>query len=228
MELEVLPGSYAICRLEADAIQPIWARSAAGADLLSVTWSDTEMSVVCPEQRLPAGMAADRGLVALRVRATFESALNGGLAALTAPLYVAGLAVLTVSTQGTDHLLVSAVDLDRARLALEAAGHYLVVPGDTIALAGRGLAVPGEVPSVTSEAPPAPGEVPSVRGETPAAVASSQSTSVPSEGSPAPADTPESAELVGRATQRKLGDAPAAGRPRGGRPASTAYRSARS
>jgi hypothetical protein len=151
MELEALPGRYAVCRLAPDAVQPIWARSAAGADLLSVTWSDTEMSVVCPEERVPTGMAADRGFAALRVRGTLESALNGGFAALTALLSDAGVPVFTISTQATDYLLVSAEDADRARAALGAAGHYLVVPGEaheTAELVGRpSRAVPSATPA---------------------------------------------------------------------------------
>lgn len=126
MELEMLPGRYAVCRLDPDSVQPIWARTPAGGDLLSVTWSDTEMSVVCPEDRVPANLVADRGFAVLRVRGTPEAEPNGGLASLTVPLADQGVPVYTISTQDTDHLLLPADDVGRAIATLAAAGHTLV------------------------------------------------------------------------------------------------------
>jgi hypothetical protein len=147
MDLEVLPERYAICRFEPDAAQPVWARNPAGAGLLSVTWSDTEMCVVCPDERVPASVAADRGVMAFRIRDNLASTLSGGLAALTAPLSDARVPFLAISTPQTDHLLVSAEDVDRAMAVLEATGHLVTVPPETQGIAevfGRQALRPNE------------------------------------------------------------------------------------
>ena len=123
MKLQVLPGRYAVCRLDPDAVQPIWARSPAGACLLSVTWSDSELSVVCPEERVPTGMPAERGFAALKVRGPLDLTLTGVLASLTGPLSEEGVPVLAISTHDTDYLLLHGEDVGRGTAALAAAGH---------------------------------------------------------------------------------------------------------
>jgi len=125
MELEVLPGRYAVCRLQPDQVQPIWARSPAGQELLSVTWSDSELSVVCPEQRVPSGTPSERGFTVMRVKGPLELSLTGVLASLTIPLRDQGVPVFAISTHDTDYLLLRDDDVDRGAAALEAAGHSI-------------------------------------------------------------------------------------------------------
>jgi len=130
MLLEVLPGRYAICRLAPEAVQPVWARSPAGAGLLSVTWSDSGLSVVCPEDRVPAGVPVERDLVALRVGDTLQTEPTGVLTALTTPLSDEGVLVYAISTHEAGFLLLPAPDLDRGRAALAFAGHLVEIPGE--------------------------------------------------------------------------------------------------
>ena len=127
MQLEIIPGRYAVCRLEPDSVQPIWARSPAGRELLSVTWSDGEMSVVCPEERVPSGIPSERGFTALRVKGPFDFHMTGVLASLSVPLSNAGVPIFSISTHSTDYLLLRSDDIDRGAAALSGAGHSVEV-----------------------------------------------------------------------------------------------------
>ena len=115
LELDVLPGVFAVCRLDPAAATP--------AGFWSVTRTADELSVICAEDAIPDGAVAERGWRALRVAGPLDFALTGVAAALTAPLAAAGVSVLPVATFDTDYLFVREASLARALAALAAAGH---------------------------------------------------------------------------------------------------------
>jgi len=131
MDLEVLPGRYAVCRLQPEAVQPIWARQPSGLELLSVTWSENELSVVCPEERVPNGTPSERSFTAMRVRGTLDLTLTGILHSLTTPLNLERVPVFAISTHDTDYLLLRVEDVERGVAALLAAGHRIAPVGRT-------------------------------------------------------------------------------------------------
>jgi uncharacterized protein len=122
-QLSVLPESFAIVRLAADAAIPPWA---AARDFFSVTRTSEELSVVCPMNQVPVGVKAEPGWRALKVQGPFALSEIGVLAALAAPLAVAKISLFAISTFDTDYLLVSEKNLPVATAALNAAGHRLV------------------------------------------------------------------------------------------------------
>lgn len=122
VELDVLPTTVAVCRLEADAPLPAWV-DVDGGDLVSVTRRRGELSVVCPESVVPADALAERGWRVLAVRGPLDFALTGILAALAVPLAAAGVPIFALSTHDTDLVLVQGQDLPAAVDALVAAGH---------------------------------------------------------------------------------------------------------
>jgi uncharacterized protein len=65
----------------------------------------------------------EQGWRLLSVRGPLEFTLTGIIAALASELAAAGVALFSLSTFDTDHVLVKAADLDRAVAALEASGH---------------------------------------------------------------------------------------------------------
>lgn len=75
------------------------------------------------EAKVPEGVVAERGWVALRVAGILDFSLVGILASLTAPLAEAGISVFALSTYNTDYLLVRQNFLEQAIAALSAAGH---------------------------------------------------------------------------------------------------------
>jgi uncharacterized protein len=119
IELAVLPGRLAVCRLEADAAPPAWG---IGGALWSLTGTAEELSVVCEERRVPEGVRREAGWRALKVAGPLDFALTGVLSAIAAPLAAAGVSIFAVSTFDTDYLLVKDERLADAVAALRAAG----------------------------------------------------------------------------------------------------------
>lgn len=125
LELRVLPGRLAVCRLPADAPIPNWAQV---STLVSVTRTADELSIVCSEADVPRDVTAERGWRALQVAGPLDFALTGVLAALAVPLADAGVSIFALSTYDTDYVLVRHDDLPFAVVALERTGHR-VRPG---------------------------------------------------------------------------------------------------
>ena len=122
LNLELVAGSYAVCRLAADAPLPPWATS---GSFVSVTRTDAELSIVCPQELVPAEVRAEPGWRCLRVKGPLGFGMTGILASLASPLAGSGVSIFVVSTYDTDYLMVQARDLERATSALERAGHTL-------------------------------------------------------------------------------------------------------
>jgi hypothetical protein len=120
LTLSLLPETLAVCRLAPDADVPPWAWTGEPA---SVTRTRDELSIVCRADAVPRDVRAERGWRCLKVQGPLDFALTGILAALTAPLAAAEIALFAVSTYDTDYLLVKAETLDRAVEALRGAGH---------------------------------------------------------------------------------------------------------
>lgn len=124
--IDLRPGEYVVARLDPDAEVPTALLDAAG--LVSVTRTPDELSVVCPAEHtgtLPARAQTSAGWRLLTVRGPLEFTLTGIMAALSAALAAAGVALFALSTYDTDHLLVRSTDLDRAVRALREGGHQV-------------------------------------------------------------------------------------------------------
>jgi hypothetical protein len=115
--LTVLPEHLAVCRLPAAAPVPLWAL---GGEFHSLTRTEQELSVVCPEGMVPLEAQAERGWRALRLEGPIDFDETGVLAGLVAPLAAAGIPVFALSTYDTDYLLVKQRDFARAMKVLGA------------------------------------------------------------------------------------------------------------
>jgi hypothetical protein len=120
LNLELLPGRLAICRLAAKAQVPSWAEK---GNFTTVTRTASELSVVCPEANVPQGVKCETGRRAFRIAGTVDFALIGILAALANPLAQAGISIFVVSTYDTDYVMVEERNLEQAIETLTAAGH---------------------------------------------------------------------------------------------------------
>jgi uncharacterized protein len=121
MNLSILPGPFAICRLAPDAAVPAWAWDKTA--LLSITYTADELSLVCPASRVPLDVQAERNWSAIKVAGPLDFSLTGILSALAEPLATAGIPIFAISTFETDYLLVKEQHLPQARLSLERNGH---------------------------------------------------------------------------------------------------------
>jgi hypothetical protein len=125
MDLDVLPGHFALCRLPASAAVPPWTEAA--RRFLTVSRTADELSIVADAEVVPAGVAVRDDFRAFRVRGPLPLEAVGILAALTVPLAQANIAVFAIATHDTDYLLLRESDLPSAVTALERAGHRVHV-----------------------------------------------------------------------------------------------------
>jgi hypothetical protein len=120
LALEVVAGTYAVVRLDPGERLPDWA---GGAPFVSITRTDAELSVVCPQEAVPPGARAERGWRCLRVAGPLGFGVTGILASLAGPLASSGVSIFVVSTYDTDYLMLQERDLERGIDALTRAGH---------------------------------------------------------------------------------------------------------
>ena len=120
MQLYALDELYAIVRLEPDAAIPPWSTR---GHFWSITRSDAELSIVCPQEDVPKDASAERGWCALEVAGPLDFSLTGVVSSLVAPLADEEIPIFLISTFETDYLLVREPDLHRSVEALTSAGH---------------------------------------------------------------------------------------------------------
>jgi uncharacterized protein len=120
LTLSVLEGEYAVSRLEPDAPVPDWAWH---GDLVSVSRTRDELSILCRSSSVPDGVRCEREWAALKLHGPFEFTLTGILVSVLEPLRIAQIGIFAVSTFDTDYVLVKHSGLERAIAALREAGH---------------------------------------------------------------------------------------------------------
>ncbi|MDG4835806.1 ACT domain-containing protein [Micromonospora sp. WMMD967] len=124
LDIALLPGEYAVCRLAAGTTVPdATSNDLRDTDVVTVSWTSDGISVICPTDRAPAQAVVETVWRCLRVAAPMEPNGTGSLAALVDPLAEARVSVVTFSTFDTDYLLVPAVRLTEGIAALQRAGH---------------------------------------------------------------------------------------------------------
>ncbi|AGM04834.1 amino acid-binding protein [Amycolatopsis sp. MJM2582] len=127
LAIDVRPGEYAVARLAPDAPVPANLLDPGEPVLISLTRTPEELSVICPAGLAPAGATVEDGWRLLSVRGPLAFTLTGIIAALSSELAAAGVALFSMSTFDTDHVLVRAAELERAVKALREAGHEVTV-----------------------------------------------------------------------------------------------------
>jgi hypothetical protein len=120
LRLSVLQERLAVCRLEPRAEIPPWAMS---APFFCVARTPDELSVVCPEEHVPAGITCEHGWRAIKLEGPFGFELTGVLASVAAPLARCEVGILAIATYNTDYVLVKEEQLDPAIAALRERGH---------------------------------------------------------------------------------------------------------
>ena len=124
--LRVLPGEYAISRLEPDAALPDWAD---GPGFVSIARTVDELSILCEAERVPLGVRSEPGWSGFQFVGPFAFDETGIAASVLQPLADAGIGIVLVSTFDTDYLFVKTEQAGRAAEALTAAGHVAAPSG---------------------------------------------------------------------------------------------------
>ncbi len=121
-QLTLLPDTFAICRLNADAAIPAWATT---GEFLSITRTSEELSIVCLQSLVPDGIRCERDWRCLQLAGPIPFSTVGVLASLVQPVAEAGISVFAISTFDTDYLLVKAANFKGAIDALRQHGFSL-------------------------------------------------------------------------------------------------------
>lgn len=130
LDIALLLGEYAVCRLAAgSSLPPALSVGLSDDDVVTVSWSAEGVSVICPADRAPAQAVVETAWRCLRVAGPLDLAVSGTLAALVDPLAGARVSMVAFSTFDTDYLLVPEVRLDEAIQALGRAGHRVLTVG---------------------------------------------------------------------------------------------------
>ena len=119
LHLRLLPGHYAVAR---PATWPDWLPV---EGFVSVTRTAGEISVVCEERWVPAGILKETGFRAWEFEGPFPFGLTGILNSVLHPLAQAGIGIFAMSTYDTDYVLVKAEDLERSIEILRQCGHRM-------------------------------------------------------------------------------------------------------
>jgi hypothetical protein len=129
MEVAVLPGTLAICRLRASDRIPSWALEL-HEGFVSITRTPDELSIVCPQEAVPPDTEVEEDWRALVIPGPIPFEATGVLSAITVPLAEAGIPIFAISTYDTDYVLVREKDLDHALHVLHAdPGRRLISSG---------------------------------------------------------------------------------------------------
>ena len=111
LTLSILPKKLAICRLEKNSTIPTWVT---GNTFFSITKTDDELSIICPENKVPHGVISEKNWRAFKVMGPLDFSLTGILASLANALAEAKISIISLSTFDTDYILVKNNDLEKA------------------------------------------------------------------------------------------------------------------
>ena len=98
-----------------------------GDGFWTITYTREEISVVCEEEWVPAGVKVEPGWRLMKVKGPLDFSQVGVLSAIAAPLAQVGISVFTISTYDTDYILVKDGVLKQAIKSLLRAGHHVEV-----------------------------------------------------------------------------------------------------
>ena len=122
LHLAEMAGRFAICRLDASAEIPDWAKR---GGFYSVTRTSDELPVVCAEENVPTGILCESGWQCLKVEGPLNFGLIGILASIAGPLAEAGISIFALGTYDTDYILVKEARFAEAIKVLAAKGHKI-------------------------------------------------------------------------------------------------------
>ncbi len=111
LKLAIVPGNYAVCRMEPASPVPQWF---VPGPLASITYTGDETSLIVPQELVPEGIKAEKNWKVIKVLGPLEFWLTGILASVIRPLAEEGISIFAVSTYDTDFILVQADNLERS------------------------------------------------------------------------------------------------------------------
>jgi hypothetical protein len=120
---QVLPEVYAVCKLPPESPIPQWASGASG--FLSITKTQTELSIVCQQASVPTGIETSSDWRVLGIVGMLDFSMVGVLSAISGLLASQSISIFVISTFDTDYIMVKQSHLSAAMEVLRLAGHTI-------------------------------------------------------------------------------------------------------
>lgn len=114
--LSALPEKFGICHFGKNSPIPSWA--AESAEFFSITKTKNELSIVCPQEKIPQNIMAEKNWKGFKVEGSSNMYSVGIIAALAGPLAKAGISIFNISTYETDYILVEEKNFGKAKKIL--------------------------------------------------------------------------------------------------------------
>lgn len=112
LALSVLPEKLGICHFAKNSEIPEWAKN---ISFCSISRTPDELSIISPQDKIPAGVLFEKDWRAFKVQGPLGFAITGIVSSLSKPLAEAGISIFYVSTYETDYLLVEEENLEKAK-----------------------------------------------------------------------------------------------------------------
>ena len=116
LKLHILPEKFAICYFDKKAPIPDWAKE---ISFCSITRTNDELSIVCPQDKVPGGALCEKNWRAFKVEGPLGFSLTGIVSSLSKPLADAKISIFYISTYETDYLFVEEANLKKAKEILK-------------------------------------------------------------------------------------------------------------
>ncbi|MFW6034999.1 MAG: ACT domain-containing protein [Halothermotrichaceae bacterium] len=117
LTLILLQEKFAVCRQDNKLPIPMWVLKS--RDFYSITRTHDEMSIVCIQASLPAGVEAEEDWRTFKVEGPLDFSMTGVISSLTDPLAKNEISVFVISTYETDYIMVKEEDIEKAVQILE-------------------------------------------------------------------------------------------------------------
>ncbi len=123
LQLTLLNEMFGICRYKNTAPIPDWA---ATTMMCSITRTNKELTIVCPQNIIPADADYDCNWRCFRIDGSFDFDEIGVIASVSVPLAESGISIYVVSTYDTDYFLVKDIAAEKAVTVLTDNNHKII------------------------------------------------------------------------------------------------------
>ena len=112
LTLSILPEKLGICHFEKNSQIPDWAKD---ISFCSITRTSDELSIVCPQDKIPGGVLFEKDWRVFKVEGLLDMYSVGIIAFLSKPLADEGISIFNISTYKTNYILVEEKNLAKAK-----------------------------------------------------------------------------------------------------------------
>ena len=111
LTLSILSEKLAICYLDKNSLLPEWAKD---ISFCSVTRTDSELSIICPQDKIPGGVLYEKNWRAFKLESVGYILTVGIIVYLAKPLSEKGISIFNISTYQTNYILVEENNFEKA------------------------------------------------------------------------------------------------------------------